>query len=266
MTSMPTLLTKLSKRVLKLLKKSSRPVNLIIKQMVIGVRYSCIQLRNGTTGISFTYTNPSLDNEVYYQILKDGFLSDKSFSELIEFCSSKYGILRTVGLTALNAFCQDNIDFSSATNQDVREILQLSEGDEIGMIGNIRPISNYLSKKGVKMKILDAFAPSVSSEYIVSVKNVSELESANHLLVSGSALVFDNFDKIMDLKSKITGKTILVGPSAQMLPELAFELDFSAIGSSRIINPDLTFKVIQQGGGYAVYKKYVKKYAFINPK
>ncbi|MFX0085739.1 MAG: Rossmann-like domain-containing protein [Candidatus Hodarchaeota archaeon] len=263
---MPTQLMKLSKQVLKMLKAIGQVENLIIKQMVIGVRYSCIQLKNGTTGVSFTYTNPSLDNIGFYQILKDGLLSDKPLYELIEFCSSKYGILRTVGVTALNTFCQANIDFSSAINQDVREILQVSEGDIIGMIGNIKPLSNYLSKKGIQMKILDAFAPTLSSQYIIPVRNISELESVDHLLVSGSALVFDNFDEIIDLKSKIGGKTILVGPSAQILPEIAFELGFSAIGSSRIINPDLTFKVIQQGGGYAIYRQYVKKYTFINPK
>ncbi|UCG04717.1 MAG: hypothetical protein JSW11_20110 [Candidatus Heimdallarchaeota archaeon] len=33
----------------------------------------------------------------------------------------------------------------------------------------------------------------------------------------------------------MSGKKILIGPSAQILPERAFDLGFSAIGSSRII-------------------------------
>jgi uncharacterized protein (DUF4213/DUF364 family) len=206
-----------------------------------------------------------MDHEAHHQLLQAGFLSDKSLRELIGFCSSRYGILRTVGVTALNTYCQAHIDFSSAINQDVREILQASTGDVVGMIGNVKPLSSYLSEKGISMRILDAFATPKSSQYITPVNNVSELESVDHLLISGSALVFDNLDEIMDLKPQINGKTILVGPSAQIMPKIAFELGFTAIGSSRIINPDLTFKVIQQGGGYRFYRKYAEKYVFVNP-
>lgn len=266
MKIMPTHLMKLSQSILQGTESISNSEDLIIGRVVLGVRYSGIKLRNGITGVSFTYTNPKVDHEAHHQLLQDGFLSDKTLVELIDYCSSKYGILRTIGVTALNTYSQAHIDYSSATNQDIGPILKAKKGDLVGMVGNVKPLSRYLSKKSISMRILDEFAPPRPSHHITSINSVSELEGVDHLLVSGSALVFDNFDDIIGLLPQIKGKKILVGPSAQIIPEYAFELGFSAVGSSQIINPDQTLKVIQEGGGYFFYRNYSRKYAFVNPK
>ena len=74
--------------------------------------------------------------------------------------------------------------------------------------------------------------------------------------------IFNNFDAIIDLLPHVTGKKILVGPSAQILPHLAFELGFSDVGSSRITDSEMTTKIIQEGGGYRHFKAFTKKYLF----
>ena len=257
---MSTQLAQLAERALELIKPSR---NLIIKKVVIGVLYTGIELEDETTGVSFTLTDRSADHEGYHRLLHNGFLSDKTLFELIEYCSSTHAILRSIGVAALNAYCQAHIDFSDASCKDIVEILKPTPGMVVGMVGNIHPISLYLAKKGISMRILDKFMPPTYVNSITQVNEVSDLEVVDNIFVSGSALIFDNFDGIIHLLPLISGKKILVGPSAQIFPKLAFDLGFSAVGSSRIINSNLTMRIIQEGGGYKFFKTYTEKYVFL---
>ncbi len=257
---MSSQLAQLAERALKFIKPSK---NLFIKKVVIGVLYTGIELEDETTGVSFTLTDRSSDHEGYHRLLHNGFLSDQSLFDLIEYCSSPYAILRSVGVAALNTYSQAHIDFSDISSKDIIEIFKPTPDMVVGMIGNIYPISLYLAKKGISVRILDRFMPATSISSISQVNEVSDLEVVDNIFVSGSALVFDNFDRIIHLLSHISGKKILIGPSAQIFPKLAFDLGFSVVGSSRIINSDLTMKIIQEGGGYKFFKIHTEKYVFL---
>ena len=242
----------------------SQPVtNIPIKNVVIGLLYSGVQLKNGIVGVSYTLTDRRGDLNAYHELLQRGFLSEKSLEELIDFCSSEYAILRTIGVAALNSLSQAHIDYTTATDQDVGELLDLTSDSLVGMVGNIHPITRYLSKKNVSLRILDEYNPVSRVNNITPAFNISDLGEVDHILISGSALVFDSFDEIIKLLSQVSGYKVLVGPSAQVLPEVAFQLGFSLVGSSRIINAQNTLRVLQQGGGYRFFKKYTEKYSFL---
>ncbi|MFX1286348.1 MAG: Rossmann-like domain-containing protein [Promethearchaeota archaeon] len=257
---MSSQLAKISKRALKLIKPTK---NLFIKKVVVGVLYTGIELEDNTTGVSFTLTDRSIDHEGYHRLLRKGFLSDKTLIELIEYCSSPYAILRSIGVAALNAYCQAHINFSDASCNNIIEIFTPLPGMVVGMVGNVHPISSYLAKEGVSMRILDKFMPPTHINSITQVYKVSDLNEVDIILISGSALLFDNFDEIIHLLPYVSGKKVLVGPSAQIFPKLAFDLGFSAVGSSRIIDSKLTMKIIQEGGGYKFFKNYTEKYVFL---
>ncbi len=259
-SSMSLKLEQLSQRTLELIHPSEK---LIIQKVVIGLLYTGIQLVNGTVGVSYTLTDRHADINAYHQLLQKGFLSEKTLPELIKYCSSEYAILRTIGVAALNTYSQAHIDYTTASNQDVSELLDLAPDCIVGMVGNIHPLTRHLSEKNVSMRILDKFTPTPATRNITPASKVSDLGNVDHIVISGSALVFNTFDDIIGLLSQISGNKILVGPSAQILPEMAFQMGFSAIGSSRIINVEETLRILQEGGGYRFFKKYTKKYSFI---
>ncbi len=257
---MSSQLAQLAERALGLIKPSKE---LIIEKVVIGVLYTGIELEDGTTGVSFTLMNRSTDHEICNRLLQKGFLSEKTLFELIGYCTSSHAILRTIGVAALNTYCQDHMDFSNASCQNIIEILKPAPDMMVGMVGNIHPISRYLAKKDISMRILDKFMPPTNIDSITQVKEVSDLEVVDTILVSGSALIFENFDEIIHLIPQISGRKILLGPSAQILPKLAFDLGFSAVGSSRITNSNLTMRIIQEGGGYKFFKTFTEQYVFL---
>lgn len=257
---MSSQLAQLAERALGLIKPSKE---LIIEKVVIGVLYTGIELEDGTTGVSFTLMNRSTDHEICNRLLQKGFLSEKTLFELIGYCTSSHAILRTIGVAALNTYCQGHMDFSNASCQNIIEILKPAPDMMVGMVGNIHPISRYLAKKDISMRILDKFMPPTNIDSITQVKEVSDLEVVDTILVSGSALIFENFDEIIHLIPQISGRKILLGPSAQILPKLAFDLGFSAVGSSRITNSNLTMRIIQEGGGYKFFKTFTEQYVFL---
>ena len=252
---------------LNLLKKQVREIQetsetYSIKKVVVGILYTGVELQDGTMGVSYTLTDRSTDIDGYHSLLQTGFLSDKSLNELIDNLSSKYAILRSIGLAAINAYSQSLIDFSKAQKQDIRKFITTSSNTLVGMVGNIQPISSYLNKKGVKMRILDKYASFSSNKNISKIDTINDLKNVDYLIVTGSALIFENFDQIIKVLPTISEKAILAGPSAQILPKLAYDLGFSIIGSSRIIDSKKVFKVLQEGGGYRFFKKFTEKYCF----
>jgi len=257
---MSSKLAEIAQQTIELIQPS---LKLSIKKVVIGLLYTGVQLANGTVGVSYTLTDRRNDLNAYHQLLQKGFLSEKLLIELIDYCSSKYEILRTIGVAALNSLSQAHLDFTTATDQDVSKLLDLTPDSLVGMVGNIHPITRRLHKKNVSLRILDEYNPVLSTKNITPASKVSDLGEVDHILISGSALVFDSLDEIIKLLPQISGSKILVGPSAQVLPEVAFQLGFSLVGSSRIINAEKTLRVLQQGGGYRFFKKYTKKYAFV---
>ncbi|UCG01894.1 MAG: hypothetical protein JSW11_20115 [Candidatus Heimdallarchaeota archaeon] len=196
-------LNQLSEQALELIKL---PGNLVIKKVVIGVLYTGIELKDGTVGVSFTLTDRSMDHEGYHSLVKDGLPSEKRIYELIEYCSSPYSILRSIGVAALNTYSQTYIDFSEASYLDILGILESSSDNVVGMVGNIHPISRHLAKEGKIVKILDKFMPPTYIKNTTQVDKVSDLEVVDSILVSGSALVFDNFDEIIHYYNIFLGK------------------------------------------------------------
>lgn len=252
-------LAEIAQRTIELIRPSTK---VAIKKVVIGLLYTGIQLENGTVGVSYTLTDRKHDLNAYHQLLQNGFLSERSLTELIDYCSSQYAILRTIGVAALNSLSQAHIDYATATDQDVSELLELTSDSLVGMVGNIHPIKRYLSKKNISLRILDEYNPVSPVKNIIPASKVSDLRDVDHILISGSALVFDSLNEIIKLLPQISGYKVLVGPSAQVLPEVAFQLGFSLVGSSRIINAEKTLRALQQGGGYRFFKKYTEKYSF----
>ena len=170
-----------------------------VKTVVVGIRYTGLLLSNGSMGVAYSLLDKKTERESYFEYLNAKFLYEKSLQELVEFCKSKLSVFRSIGVAALNAYSQANLPSTKGNNIDVMELFPSDPSVTVGMIGNIHPISNFLVKKGFSLKILDnSFSPRQTSQ-IISVKTVEELSDTQHLIVSGSALVFDTFSIIIEI-------------------------------------------------------------------
>ena len=236
--------------------------NFQVKTVVVGIRYTGLLLTNGSMGVAYSLLDKKTEKESHLEYLNAKYLYEKSLRELVELCKSKLSVFRSIGVAALNAYSQANLPSTKGNNIDVEELFHSDPSVTVGMIGNIHPISNFLVKKGFSLKILDNSVSPKQTSQIISVKTVEELSDTHHLIVSGSALVFDTFSNIIEILPKIQGEKVLIGPSAQILPEIAFNTGFTFIGSSKVRDSRLTLSSIMEGGGYRAFKLHTEKYSF----
>ncbi len=235
--------------------------DLRVESVVIGIRYTCVILSDGSCGVAYTLIDQLTEKLSHNKYLSEKFLYEKDLVHLINYCNSKYSIFRSVGVATLNALSQV---YLPSLGRKPKNILALFQNDStnIGMIGDIQPISRPLAQHGHHIKILDNFAPKIQNSQITAVEGISALKNSDHIIVSGSALVYETFDQVRDLLISIQGEKILLGPSAQLLPDVAFKHGFTFLGSSKIIDTESTMRVITEGGGYRAFKTFTKKYAF----
>ncbi len=235
--------------------------DLKIETVIVGVRYTCVLLSNGSCGVAYTLVENEGMKESHHKYLTEKYLHRKDIIELIEYCDSEFSIFRSIGIATLNAFSQANLKVESEEDIGITDILP-EKASNVGMIGDIQPITRILVQKGYKVHILDKYPSSGKNPNIVNVNNISDLKNSTHLIVSGSAFVFNNFDYVRDLLSTVPGEKVLLGPTAQILPKIAFKHGFTYIGSSKIIDPSSTIRVIMEAGGYRAFKEFTKKYSF----
>jgi uncharacterized protein (DUF4213/DUF364 family) len=233
-----------------------------VSDIVIGMRYTGVLLSNGILGLSYTLYEREQAKETQDRYLKEKFLSNKSLLQLVSFCSSEFSIFRSLGFAALNAFSQSNLPLKSIIKSDIKDLFLTKSPSVVGMIGNIHPITQFLTKKDFKIRVLDKFSSPSPSSHITPVTNIDDLLNVDHLIVSGSALVFDNFPQILSLIPTISGERIFIGPSAQILPQIAFKYGFTFLASSKVTDIKSTLLTLKEGGSYRSFKAYLQKYCF----
>ena len=94
--------------------------------------------------------------------------------------------------------------------------------------------------------------------------NYEELKNINKLIITGSAILHDNFDEIINTYKNLE-KVAIVGPSMGAIPEPFFEREIDAIGGMKILSPEKVQGIIMESGGTQQFSKYCQKYLIINP-
>ena len=87
--------------------------------------------------------------------------------------------------------------------------------------------------------------------------------STDILICTGTALINNTFEKILDIFRNKARKIILIGPSASMIPDILFEKGVDIVGGMEIVDSEATLRVLQEGGGTKLFKRYGKKYNLI---
>jgi len=230
------------------------------QKVVIGIRYTAVLLNTGDLGLSYTLTNRIEDQKGYSILFKSEEPSKTPLIHLINYCTSEYSILRSIGVAAMNAYCQHYIQNSYDTKNDIRQFLNTDIKIKTGMVGNIKPISSFLTHCGCTVKILDKSSKKSNKSLLTFVDSYLDLLNVDQLIISGSALTHNNFDEIMRILRTVKGLKVFLGPSAQILPSFASQLGFSFLGSVKSRNPARILDIIMQGGGFQQFKHLTAKY------
>jgi len=83
------------------------------------------------------------------------------------------------------------------------------------------------------------------------------------LFCTGTTLINNTLEKILSVFRKQAKNIVLIGPTISFLPDILFDKGVDIVGGMNIIDSESTIKVLQEGGGTRIFKRYGKKYNFI---
>lgn len=245
-----------------------------LEEVIIGIRYTAVKIespKKSYLGVSFTLAN----FESHSKRDPHGKFHEKTISELINNIDSEDSVKRSVAIATLNAIAE--IQQQEGSKSSIRDFVENNVTDsyldsilheesvKIGMIGQIKPVIKLLQQNNINITILDKFNPVIENKNknVIPAKNIFDLRNMNHIIVTGSSLVFPNFEEIVkEILPSIPGFKALIGPSASVYPYYFFNSGFNVIASSTPIEKHFSdiINIIKSGGGFYIFRKYFKKY------
>lgn len=248
-----------------------------ISKVVIGLGYTGVEVSAYTLEpiLGLASTLPSVINSVNCSKIKfAGNLINKKLLELLEWSYLTPSLKKIIGIATVNAVSQHILRIKNPYSKligDPFDFLEINQDTSITIIGLMKPLIQKLRKKTVNITLVEdtISTPKEFSEFNFRT-NIDELEkeeiSTDILFCTGTSLINNTIEKILNLFKNKARKTIVMGPSVGLLPDILFDYGVDIVGGMEITNSEETLKILQEGGGTKLFKKFGKKYNLIKIK
>jgi uncharacterized protein (DUF4213/DUF364 family) len=248
--------------------------NLHITDVRIGVFLCAIKLSNGFVGVASVIHS----DEIHQVEKKDRDFGDftplkiigKKISDLFKYEKST-ATAQILKIASLNAYFQgllNNGQYKFLEKTDPIDILKFSEYKNVVMIGAFSSYIRKISESGTHLSVLEldenAFLPHQKQFYIPSEKYKELLPEADMIIITGLTLVNNTFDGLLEHIPE-SSKSIMIGPSASMVPDIFFKKGIDMIGGTFITDSEKLFALAGQGAaGYHLFEYCAEKITVIN--
>lgn len=246
-----------------------------VNKVVIGLGYTGVELTAYAYDpfLGVAQTLPSLiRNFDCTKINFAGKLTDRSFTEIINWSLKPPGIKKIIGIAALNAASQHILAVRNPykeLKEDLITYLGINSKTRINFIGFIGPLIEKVSSITNFITILDdnplikSFSSTFNVKSNINQLNEEELD-IDILFCSGTSIINNSLEDIISLFKKKVQYFVLIGPTISFIPDILFDYGIDIVGGMTILNSEATLRIIQEGGGTRLFKKYGKKYNYIN--
>ncbi len=219
-----------------------------------------IALEGGACGISYVLL-PDQQKESY----QSSAISDFSRQSPVEL-AGEFGaddpVKSMVGLAALNAVCQHvmkttrlALDLSS----DSLGLLNIQQGDKVGMIGLFRPLIQRVENQGAHLTIFENKEKLIDKypQYNITL-DLTSLSNCNKVLCTSTTVYNNTLDNILKHCSAKAFVSV-IGPTAGYFPDPLFSRGVDVVGGSFIVDGE-TF--MQRIGDHERWGNAVSKFCF----
>ena len=200
-----------------------------------------------------------------------GNLTDKSFKELMSWSYQPPSLEKIIGIATLNAASQHILAVKKPykeIKEDLLDFLKIKKETQITFIGFMKPMIRNILSITKFVKIIDN-NPAIKRIYrnIPILNNIDDLKendlSIDILFCTGTSLINNTLENILSVLKNKAKYIVLIGPSISFLPDILFDKGVDIVGGMNIIDSKSTIKVLQEGGGTKLFKRYGRKYNFI---
>ncbi len=230
-----------------------RPVSegLIVSDVRVGLGYTSVRLDNGNIGIAWTAEAHS--GSCTHQP-KAGTLAGRPAGELLEMLSAFHNPLsRSLGLATANALAA-GLTHPETTKVDVMELINIQPSDHVVMVGFFGPLIPGIRQTGCRFDILELKDDKPGT--MSPDEGRASLAACSVAVITATSIITGTIDGLLsDLKNPRVA--VILGPSSFMRPEVFAGTPVTHIGGARIRNAAAVEKIVSEGGGTMILKKYM---------
>ncbi|MFX1321952.1 MAG: Rossmann-like domain-containing protein [Promethearchaeota archaeon] len=251
-----------------------------ITKVIIGLGYTGVEATTYSYEpfLGLAYTLPDVIKKTdCNKISFAGSLTDRSLLEVLQWSYEAPSLKKIIGIATLNAVSQHIFQIAKDNDwgnpyirikENLIDFLKIEKNTKVTFIGFVKPMIQKIRRLTQKILIIED-NPSISKSFnnCIIKNDIKQLEkkelSTDVLFCTGTALINDTFEEILELFKKNVHYIAIIGPSASMIPDILFDYGVDIVGGMKIIDSEATMKVIQEGGGTKLFKKFGIKYNLI---
>ena len=245
-----------------------------VNRVVIGLGYTGVELLAYSYNpfLGLAYTLPSIiKNTNCGKLNFAGILTEKKIDELLEWAYGVPSLKKIIGIATLNAVSQHILKIKNPYTKikiDIVDYLKINNDTKVTFIGLIAPMIKKISDITKSLIIIENnLKVSTPFKDIIIKNNIDQLKdeelSTDILFCTGTALINNTLEDILQKFKRKAQRIVVIGPSASMIPDIMFDYGVNIVGGMKIINTDATIRVLQEGGGTKLFKQFGKKYNLI---
>jgi uncharacterized protein (DUF4213/DUF364 family) len=230
---------------------SPRAGGAVVADVRIGLGYTAVRLVSGHAGVGWT---PKSDAPCCTHFQGAGTLAGRPAEELLAFLvDEKSGLARAVGLATANALLAA-LPHPPISREEVISTLNITPEDRVAMVGYFGPIVAELRKIGCRLDIIELNPH--HGETITPEQGAEALAGCSVAILTGTSLINGTCDELLAGLGNPRA-AVLLGPSSPLCPDVFVGTKVTHVAGSRVREADAVLRVVSEGGGTMLMKKYV---------
>lgn len=223
----------------------------IVADVRIGLGYTAVRLGSGHAGVAWT---PRSDAPCCTHFQGAGTLAGRPAEELLAFLvDEKSGLARAVGLATANALLAA-LPHPPTSREEVISTLNITPEDKVAMVGYFGPVVAQLRTIGCTLDIIELNPH--HGETLTPDQGNEALAACSVAILTGTSLINGTCD---DLLSGLGSPraAVLLGPSSPLCADAFAGTKITHVAGSRVREADAVLRVVSEGGGTMLMKKYL---------
>ncbi len=221
-----------------------------IKDVRIGLGYSCVELDNGGVGLGWT---PEAESGSCTHVKAAGSIAGSDAFELLQWLNSQNPLERALGLATFNALNSERVRANqNKSDSEATSLLNISKEDYVVMVGFFGPVVPKIKEIGCKFDVVEL--KSDKPGVIGSEKGEIALGKCDVAIITSTSIINGTCDGLLKSLGKPRA-AVMLGPSTPMAPDVFKDTPITQLSGSIVSESEEIKKIISEGGGTRLMKK-----------
>lgn len=229
-----------------------------IKDIRVGLGYTCTMLESGECGLAYSFRNEL--GCCCGVLAQAGDLIGQECEAIIPWLKEKHILKAAVGLSVINAILNTSQEWETG---NVIKAIEMKRDETFGLVGDFEPILNFVKKQTENIYVFEQI--SEKNNGIYPAKDIPlYLPKCDVVVITGTSIINNTIDDILPFCLEAR-EVFIVGPSTPLHPESFKGHNVTLLAGTVVTDADKMLRIISQGGG-TMQMKPASKHVLVNLK